>query len=220
MRTFQNTTTSISYQNDNDGRLQVSNHIENALGVLKFNENNGLVSKYKLMIYHGAAAEPLADTKQYAHQVIFLEMGSEGRFGTLPKVEDKDITYYIQGGAGSSRLPSTIEDWQQLIQWLLQLADNGWNLKKPVPLPDDPHLRKFIYTEPIPEELLACYFVAKAREKGCEVQVDEKVKTTARVAFLELSKRLFPSDYNTKQFEATEDLHAVLLRLVAEATGT
>lgn len=178
----------IVYSNHDDTNLMVDNNIQAALKDLEFIQvNNDMENAgvFKLIIWHGDFPNELL----FNYPAVFLKMSSQG-LSDRPQILNEnnilELYYYIQGGANSSRLPGDKEQWKELIKWLLDIKLKDLKEGDVAPLPSDPEIRKFIYTEPYPDALVAYYLAIVANEQKICITLSEELKKEAEEHYKQL----------------------------------
>lgn len=195
---------------------RIDEMVDNALCKLDFlNFDGDLTDKrLKLVMRHGSMPQE-AKEAQFNYPVVCLRMSSQGFLGLRPKIDIqriKDVrepNYFVQGGKNSARMPSTSEEWVYLINWLLSIEYNN-----EVPIPDDQNFRKFIYTEPYPEELLSYYLVSVAKGKDVTVELDEAITRIAEEDFNILYKKHFNT---TASISKLDELRSLFHKISTES---
>lgn len=179
----------ILFNNETPQNLPIDAMVTEALGCLGFKilKEDFKDMRLKLVMWHGSIPQQAQDT-QFNYPVTCLKMSSVGFFGTRPNISFqriKDVyepNYFVQGSHNSVRMPCTQEEWVRLISWLLSIAEKKWNENDEAPLPDVPETRKFIYTEPYPDALVACYLAMVADKPA----LLEKLKKEAEEDYKQL----------------------------------
>lgn len=207
-----NTTTDklVIFYNHNRANLPVDENVLQALSGLSYVENNAADVKLKLVIYHGDCPGDVENCK-VDNLLIKLEMSSQG-LPHNPKIkreeENCELKFFIQGGSNSNCLPSDAGQWERLIRWLLNIKAEDLVESDTVPLPDDPEVRKFIYTEPYPDALVAWYLAEVAKEQNSDITLSCDLRIEAQEDYNKLKKR-----HRTDNAFDRHEVKALLLKI-------
>lgn len=210
----------IGYSNRDDTILNVDILIKNALDELGFTEVKNIRNyngRLLLVIWHGDFPPQLSN-QEFKSPIVLVRMSSQGISGRPQILNDRiggiyEPFYPIQGGASSTKIPASVDQWKKLIEWLLSIEKSEWAASDEPSLPSDGEIRKFIYTEPYPDELLSYYLAAIAKRKGVDLTLSDEVMIAAKEDFDKLSTKYYKGK---KTFDHIEDLRSIFQKISEE----